>query len=502
MKRTFILVFLLISAVQTNSWAQNKHYNTMTLGMGGGGVAVIDGYHANFLNPANLMINKDRVPSHQVGIFGGFGLHAGGSLLNVGVYNDYLTKGLTIEGQTREDMLDAWFGSSSSNTRDIGFTNDIVPFGFSKRTSKAAFSLATRVRTIQDFTLNKGAAEVYFYGLDSDKFSNPVPFNINSRTLSFAEISIGYAMALPIPLEGLIEKLPFINEIDLYAGIAPKFLIGLQSFEMDFQSTLEVNSPLEVGNTINHDFAYTIYSYGDISTQLNNFVQAKENNPDAVLDDYLDYSGSDIGSLGSGFGYDLGVTLDLDVSLPILSVLSEEQHLRISAALSDLGSISYDSNPRTFSASNTFSFDADAGGDEVGDFYDNLSDSLSNDIYGDFNSNSASARTYDLLSTFNFGAALIVGKLTASIDISKGFNDLGSNTKTTVMTAGAEYRLFDFIPIRFGTRLGGGTAAAYSFGTGIDIKNLELSISGMAVNDSSVGGTSATVAMSGLVLRF
>ena len=70
------------------------------------------------------------------------------------------------------------------------------------------------------------------------------------------------------------------------------------------------------------------------------------------------------------------------------------------------------------------------------------------------------------------------------------------------MTAGAEYRLFDFIPIRFGTRLGAGTAAAYSFGTGIDIKNLELSISGMAVNDSSVGGTSATVAMSGLVLRF
>ena len=97
MKRIFILAFLLISAVQTNSWAQNRHYNTMTLGMGGGGVAVIDGYHANFLNPANLMINKDRVPSHQVGIFGGFGLHAGGSLLNVGVYNDYLTKGLTIE---------------------------------------------------------------------------------------------------------------------------------------------------------------------------------------------------------------------------------------------------------------------------------------------------------------------------------------------------------------------------------------------------------------------
>ena len=138
----------------------------------------------------------------------------------------------------------------------------------------------------------------------------------------------------------------------------------------------------------------------------------------------------------------------------------------------------------------------------MGDFYDNLSDSLSNDIYGDFNSNSATARGYDLLSTFNFGAALIVGKLTTSVDVAVGFNDLGSNTKKSIVTAGAEYRLFDFIPLRFGTRLGGGTAAAYSFGTGIDIKNLELSISGMTVNDSSVGGASVTVAMSGLVLRF
>ncbi|NBW70489.1 MAG: hypothetical protein EBR32_03645, partial [Bacteroidetes bacterium] len=185
MKRLITLALLILFVQTLDAQAQNKHYNSMTLGMGGGGVAVIDGYHANFLNPANLMLNDGRVPSTQVGLLGGLGVHAGGSLLNINVYNEYLTKGLTIEGQTREDMLDAWFGSSSSNTRDISFTNDIVPFGFSKRTKKAAFALATRVRTMQEINLSKGAAEVYFYGLDSEKFANPVPFNINSTTLSY-----------------------------------------------------------------------------------------------------------------------------------------------------------------------------------------------------------------------------------------------------------------------------------------------------------------------------
>lgn len=502
MKRLITLALLVLFVQQTDVLAQNKHYNSMTLGMGGGGVAVIDGYHANFLNPANLMLNDGRVPSTQVGLLGGLGVHAGGSLLNINVYNEYLTKGLTIEGQTREDMLDAWFGSNSSNTRDISFTNDIVPFGFSKRTKKAAFALATRVRTMQDITLNKGAAEVYFYGLDSDKFSNPVPFNLNSKTLSYAEVSVGYAMALPIPLEGLIESLPFINELDLYAGVAPKFLFGLQSFELDFQSTLEVNSPLATGNTIIHDFDYTIYTYGDIATQLNNFVQDKESNPDAVVGDYLDYSGSDIGTLGSGFGLDLGITIDMDVSLPVLNALDDKQELRLSVAVSDVGSISYDNNPHQFTGSSIFTFDADAGGQEVGDFYDNLSDSLSNDVYGDFNSSASGAKTYDLPGTFSFGAALLVGKLTTSLDVSFGFNELGNNSKSSIMTLGAEYRFLDFIPIRLGTRLGGGTSTAFSFGTGVDIKNLEFSVSAMTVTDSSVGGAAATMAVSGLVLRF
>ncbi len=205
--------------------AQSRHYNSATLGMGGGGTAYIDGYHANFLNPANLMIQTANRPKRSLGLVGGVGLRAGGSLLNVNVYNQYLTTGLTINGQVREDMLNDWFGSDDSNTRDLAATFSVVPFGFSNRGNKTAFSLATRVRTTQDLTVNKGLMELAFYGFDSGNFSSPVPVNFNSRTLSFLSVSVGFAMELPIPLTGLVEKLPFINGIKVYAGAAPKYIL-------------------------------------------------------------------------------------------------------------------------------------------------------------------------------------------------------------------------------------------------------------------------------------
>ena len=49
-------------------------------------------------------------------------------------------------------------------------------------------------------------------------------------------------------------------------------------------------------------------------------IQKKNQMVKPLLADYTGYSGSDIGTLGSGFGLDLGV-LAMDISLPILNVL-------------------------------------------------------------------------------------------------------------------------------------------------------------------------------------
>ena len=155
-----------------------------------------------------------------------------------------------------------------------------------------------------------------------------------------------------------------------------------------------------------------------------------------------------------------------------------------------------------FNGKGAFEFDPNIGDEDPADFFNDLADSLQNDIYGNFTSEGSVERSYDLPATLNLGAALIVGKLLVSGDISSGFNDISNNITEPIFTFGTQYRFFDFIPLRFGTRIGGGTSTAYSFGTGIDIKNLEFSVSAMTVTDSSVGGAAATMAISGLVLRF
>ena len=77
-----------------------------------------------------------------------------------------------------------------------------------------------------------------------------------------------------------------------------------------------------------------------------------------------------------------------------------------------------------------------------------------------------------------------------------------NNITEPIFTFGTQYRFFDFIPLRFGTRIGGGTSTAFSTGLGIDLKNLEFSVGGLIVTDSSIGGAGLTGVLSGLILRF
>ncbi len=505
MMKTLRLFFTICFALSAASLvAQSRHYNSQTLGMGGGGTAFIDGYHANFLNPANLMINNTgRKPRTQLGLFGGFGVTAGGSLVNIGAYNTFLTEGLTIEGTTRENMLDEWFGANVNDTRNAGISVDIVPIGFSHRRDKFAFSLATRVRNVQDITLNRGLMDLAFYGIDSDVFGSPSPVNMSLSTLTYSEISFGFAMELPIPLTGLIESVPFINGINIYAGVAPKYIVGLQAVDFDLISTFQVNTdPTSTNYGITHDFEYSLLSYGDLSTQLTEYSNARMLDPDAELGDYLDYDGSDIGTLGSGFGLDLGITAEVDVSIPALGALGKKQVLRISMAATDLGSITFDETPSRVSADGNINFNADAGDDDLEDYLDAFVDSLENDVYGGFIAEQLGDGSYDLPGMYNFGAALTLGKLTTTLDYGVGFNNVGINSARSSLTLGLEYRFFNFVPIRVGTRLGGYSSATYAFGFGLDFRYFELTNAISVVGNGGNDTSSIGVALSGLVFRF
>ncbi|MEX0609824.1 MAG: DUF5723 family protein [Balneolaceae bacterium] len=493
------LLFILIFGLTTTSLlAQSRHYNSMSLAMGSGGTAYVDGYHANFVNPANLMVKMHR-PKNSIG-FAGIGVKGGGSLANVSVYNKYLTTGLLIDGEIRENFLSEWFGDNTSNVRDISATFSAIPFGVSHRGTNSAFSLATRVRVVQDFSINRGMAELATYGLDSEIFSTPVPVDFNSNTVAFAEISLGYArevMALP--------DMFFAKNIKLYAGVAPKYLYGVYTASIDFNSTLHMqqqtaDSPF----TINHQFEYNLQTIGELSKQLQAYELAYNQDNSAVFGDYVDYQGDDLGETqASGFGLDLGATLEMDISsVPIPLFFNKKKTLRVSMSVTDLGKLNFDQSSSRVFASGDFSYVGAQDGDAFDGFFDNLADSLQNDVYGKFNSEKTASISYSLPAMYNFGTSLEMGKLLLALDYGFGFNNNGTNSRRSVMNLGAQYKFLGFLPVRVGTRIGGYSSVSYSAGLGLDFSFLEFTVGASSVKNSQKKGTAAGVAWSGIVLRF
>lgn len=499
MKKKILVLSLLMGIGSTLAFAQSRHYNSFTLGMGGGGTAFADGYHANFINPANLMLDNHH-SNNTLGLLGGLGVKNGGSLLNVSVYNKYLTKGLVIEGQVREDMLNEWFGSSSANVREQAAEVSVVPFGFSHRGNKSAFSLASRVRVTEEFSMNKGMMEVMAYGLDSEKFSTPTPMNFGMNSVAFAEVSVGYArQILSIP------NLLIAKDVKLYVGIAPKYLYGIYTGSFGFQSTFQINSA--TANTplsINHTFSYDLQTIGEISRQMQEYATAYDQDSDTELGDYVEFTGDDLGSpQATGFGLDMGGTLEMDISaLPIPLFMNKKKTLRVSMSVTDLGKLNFNQDASSIYAEGEFDYKGLQNDGDFDTYFNDLGDSLTTDVYGDFQSKQSEGIVYELPSMYNFGASLEMGKLLLALDYGVGFNSSGVNSTRSVINLGAQYRLLGFIPIRVGTRMGGYSSASYSAGIGLDFNFLEFTISGSMVNNSAKHGSSATVAWSGLVLRF
>ncbi|MEQ8525297.1 DUF5723 family protein [Gracilimonas sp.] len=501
MKKGLFLT-LVIGFATTSLFAQSRHYTSQSLAMGSGGTAYVDGYHANFVNPANLMLDIHR-NNTQIGLIN-IGVKAGGSLANVAVYNKYLTTGELIAGDTRTNMLNAWFGESSSNERELSATFSMAPLGVSHRAAKQAFSVASRVRVTEDFAINKGMAELMTYGLDSDKFSTPTPVNFSSNTVAFAEVSVGYARELDFIN---IPDLFFAKDIKLYVGAAPKYLYGVYTADLDFNSTLQIDDGSNGSNfTINHDFNYSLQTIGELSRQLQAYEAAYNQDNNAEFGDYVEFGDAtdDLSSpQATGFGLDIGGTLEMDISsVPIPLFVRKQKTLRISMSITDMGKLTYDKDPSSIYADGSFSYQGAGDEDEFSNFFDNLSDSLQNDVYGQFNSEQTDGITYNLPSMYNFGASLEMGKLLLALDYGIGFNKNGLNSDRSVLSLGAQYRLFGFVPIRVGTRVGGYSSASYSAGIGLDFNFLEFTVGASNVGNSENFGSSAGVAWSGILLRF
>jgi hypothetical protein len=502
MKRILTTLLLASWAVGTVS-AQSRLQTAKSVALGGGGTAYVDSYEANFLNPANIMLRTDRKVRLSVGL-AGLGVTGGGPLANITTYNEYLTKGLTITNDLRTSMLSEWFGTDIEASTSAGLEVGVIGFGTALQGRNWAASLAIRNRVLTNIGVNRGLAEVFFYGLDPAVFGTGRAVNMNVDVLAFSEVSLGYS-----------RKVLTLGDKTFYAGIAPKLLIGHNTQRIDFNSVITANN----GN-FRHQYDYTIQTLGTMAENLANYATDRDNTPNGAtqpkIDDYLEKKfelGDVLGVQTTGIGFDLGATMIMPanfIPIPKWGPFKGERQLIVGFSITDIGKLNF-SDATQFSNSSEvfysgFNYDKDLIDAEFdGDFgkyaESVLKDSIGAESYLDFNPDGSASVRRTLPTTMNFGTQLRLGRLALMMDVGKGLNDVGVNSTNLYTAFGAEYRLFGFLPLRGGIRSGGNTNTTYHFGTGLEFKHFEFSL-GAASSTSSEQGAGISTAFSGFVFHF
>ncbi|MEX0685718.1 MAG: DUF5723 family protein [Balneolales bacterium] len=497
-----ILLCLLVLMINSTIYAQ-RHTTARNLGLGGGGTAYMNDFHANFINPANLMLSESNA---TLGLLGGFSTNGGGQLADLSIYNEYFTTGRTINENLTLEISNKLFGNNPDGLRKIGFNVDAVLFGLNIKTKSQAISVAFRMRAMGSFEVSKGLFELSLGGLNESFFNEYKAVNLSGDVLTVGEVSLGYAREV-----WSAGNFGDRGSKRLFAGIAPKLLLGMNYYNTSFNSRLRVS---ENDRMVSHIFDYQINTAGVISEQLNDYHRDRNDiNMDVEFDEYLSFEDAapEMGSVqGTGLGVDLGVTYEM--VMPAVSFLGDKQQLlRVSFSATDLGSVNFDKAPGRFSANGQVDWSGlemdyaridSEFNSSTSDYTSHVQDSITNDVYGNFAPEEISAIKVGLNPMINLGALYSAGKWNVMFDFGKGMNNRGMNSKRLSSVLGIEYNLANVIPIRTGMRVGGALPTSYSFGTGLNFRFLEFTLGFMTASNPFDNSVNIGAAWSGLILRY
>lgn len=501
--KKLVSIFILLTALSTTIHGQVTHMSARNMGMGGGGVAYMGDFQSIFINPANLLLN-DRNTKFSFG-FAGLALGVGGPFASVSDYNKYFTEGRIFDFAQSELFLDDVFGDGSE-LRSLNVGVDVAPFGMAFRMKKLGVGVAVRARSITDFGFNRGLANLGLRGFDIRSFSQAQAVDLNVKTVALTEVGVGLAYQL---VDFSRVAIPWLNGT-LSLGVTPKYLIGIGYYELNLESSLQINSTENLFiDQMTHDFTYSITTIGSAVDGMRDYIAGNQDD----LFTAIEPDPADFGVNASGIGFDAGLTLTQDLSeSPLFGGFGRgEKSLRLSLAITDIGNLNFSDNAATFTNDNIFVWQGlDINQERINaefdsslsDFIDYVrTDSIADGIYGQFVESTASP-SFNLPTTMHVGASIVMNKFAMSMEFAKGFNDSGSSAGLLAMALGAEYRMFSFLPIRAGARFGGLVPATYTFGTGLSFKNFEFTFSTMYFDGVGGEGLFLGTAISGLVFRF
>ncbi len=500
--KSILTTLLFCLALTTTVSAQARLQTATNIGLGGGGTAYVDSYDANFLNPANIMLRNDRKTKISFGLLG-VGVSAGGPLANITTYNQYLTKGLTLSSEMSAEMLDTWFGTDPEASRSVGIDMSITDLGVAYQHRNWATSLAIRNRIISNIGVSRGLPEVFFHGLDPAVFGNGRAVNMNMDVVAFTEVSLGYAM-----------QVADFNGAKIFAGVAPKILMGHNTQRLDFKSTITANN----GN-FQHEYDYSIQTLGALAENLEQYSIDRANTPEGQdapeFGDYLEPDAGDFaGVQATGIGFDIGATAIFKadfIPIPKWGPFRGDRQLTVGLSITDIGKLNFKDASQFSNADvvyyDGFNYDTEMIDQEFdGDFGSYaesvFQDSIGVERYLDFNKDGSASVSRALPTTLNLGTHLKMGRFGLMLDVGAGFNSTGVNSKRAYMALGTEYKLFGFLPLRMGLRTGGYSNATYHFGTGLEFRNFEFSFGAASSTSSKENGAGISTAFSGLMFHF
>ncbi len=446
MKTLFTLLAGMLIAVSAG--AQSERYAFTETGRGAVNSFVTD-YHALGINPANLAFGNEYQKKYTLGL-GQF------SLSNYG------------EGFTRDQLIDGIKGVDDLLPADEQldaakrFSNTVLSLdattllmGFAVNTESAgnfAFSIGTRFSHFSVFNetgsdhLWLGYVDPYFDqwvvattggpndtipngGASSPQLDN-VLLGVASnpqlattlyngttiRSIAYTEFNLGYGRTV------------YENEdLRINAGVGFKYLQGLYVLNLTIEENEVVNAFTASTPSLNID-----YGSGALD------------NPSAV-------EGTGYQSVGDGFGFDLGVSMELN------------EQFRFSASVTDIGSITFDGN--VYTSKDTLVYDIETTGIDAYNFYNQFEVFAGDE--GLFDWTGIEEQKVTLPTQLRFGVAYFTNeKFRFGLDLAFPMNDEPGNIDRMSFAMGGEYLVSQ--SFRLSTGFAGGDNSEFRIPFGIN----------------------------------
>jgi len=345
--------------------------------------------------------------------------------------------------QADKDELNQLLGESdlTINTQ-INFLS--FAYYHSEKIGGFGFSFVDRIGS--NIRLSKVFTDLIFSGL----------YPMKMYSFSDMDIKLSYTREMSLSYGRKI--VDFDNKFiqSLYGGVAIKFISGYY-----YLSTAKNNSyfKLDNDNVIRGKWDYEIYHALSPS-------YAKNYGKDSIVS-VDDFSFSLFPEpAGGGTGFDLGLT----------AIMSNQ--MRVSLAITDIGSIKWDKNQAIIKGSGDFTFEGYSSKEQI----DSLSDKfkkVTSDLKTSFSTSLPTALRLGV--SYRLDQAPFIskfpGRMLVSFDYNQGFNnEIGNSTKPR-FSLGIDWKPGNWIPtLRTGISLGGKLGFRWGFGLGIMAGPFDFSI--------------------------